>query len=169
MTTKIDIRTYEPIEGSTAAKLAHLFDWAAKHYPKTPVSYQLAARAVLRLGRTPRFDGQEVALVQRAIHSITFTKVLADKYGRQKVRAAGGARATVDDNDQVEKAVAPRARRVEAAKRALAGMPELKLLTSAVAPTTIKATPIRVETLTPPPAHLLSLPAAARKAKGKAR
>lgn len=94
------IARYEQLKDASSriSKAAHFLDFCAKEMPGQTVAWNLIARAIGGLGRTPGAGSEDVRSLQGRSTSIR-NKLMKD-YGRGLDTVPGvGARATVDDDD----------------------------------------------------------------------
>lgn len=99
------IKAYSPnIKDTLVRRGAHFLDWAAKHFPRQFIPYNLAYAAVMGIDRMPILSSREVETFRGTTARIR--KVLIGEYGRELVTMPGtGFRATVDSTDVLKQQV----------------------------------------------------------------
>jgi hypothetical protein len=111
-------------KASTVERTANALDWAANHYPKQLVPYNILLKAIMGYGFLPRLNSSAVVDLRSTMSRVK--KTLRIKYGKGLVSEPGaGVRATVDSADQLRTDVRRAASRHHSSGKALAAAASL--------------------------------------------
>lgn len=118
----LDITLYEKDANyqdmSLAHRAAHCLDWAAQHYQKQYIPYNVLLKGIQGYSRLPLLNSDEVMTLKRAMSRVR--NILGDIYGRELDSQPGiGVRATTDDADALTIALPKKMSRFRSAKNAL--------------------------------------------------
>jgi len=103
-----------PAETDGVSRVVGFLLWAAKNFPRRPVSIQHIARIALSEKNLPKEDSKEVDLWRGKM--ATIRKRMKDKHNRGIVTHPGiGYRATVDEDDKLENVFEPKRKRMQSA------------------------------------------------------
>lgn len=103
-----------PADSDGISRVVDFLVWAAKNFPRRPVSIQHVARIALSEKNLPKEDSKEVELWRSKM--VTVRKHMKDKHNRGIVAHPGiGYRVTVDEDDKLENVFEPKRKRMQSA------------------------------------------------------
>lgn len=102
---------------SRAQRAAYYLDWCAAHFPHEYQPFNTIVQQINGRTSTPRMENDEVKNLRGAMHGVRL--LLQSQYKRDLDIAAGGARATVDDDDTASVVMPKKMKRLRSAKNAV--------------------------------------------------
>jgi hypothetical protein len=116
--SSVDITTFAfNKEAALSARCAEFLVWLCAKSPKIFVSPNVAVRAIMGYGHTPRITSDEVKKLRSRYGTIR--KILRSKYKMDLLVEAGGIRATVDSADALQTSVPKAVKKLDSARTAV--------------------------------------------------